>query len=310
MTRVAGTRHGVRLAVLTTAMAGALSGAAPHAAASDSHAINHIASTDYCADQFVLGLARDGAALTLSPDAARDFSYLRDRAAGHRRARPEAETIYARQPDIVLSAWGGNTRRLERLGLTVMRLPYASSLDDIEATILLVADALGERERGAKMHANFRARRQALAARAARQSESPPIRALYATPGGVTAGRGTLVHEIMTLAGVQNLAGARTGWPPLPAERLIAAPPDLIIAGFFDTDAARADHWSLARHPALAHVFRETPTLHLPADVLACPAWFILDAAEAIADHADTLRQNTLSRDPSKPEGTLVQRAP
>ena len=242
-------------------------------------------SADYCADQYALALADKASIVALSPDAERDFSYLRHAAMGVTRARPDAERILAARPDIVLTAWGADARRLEKLDLEVAALPYANGLDDIETVIAAAAEALGRKAAGARMIDNFRTRRAELAQRARARGRSP--RALYATPGGVSAGAGTLVDALMTLAGLENAAGARAGWPDLPAERLIAAPPDLIVAGFFKTDGARADNWSLSRHPALEKLFAQTPTVHLPADVLACPAWFVLDAAEAMADAAD-----------------------
>ena len=57
---------------------------------------SRIVSLDYCADQFVLGLADRERILALSPDAVKDFSYLRAEAAGlpavrpRRRGRPGA----------------------------------------------------------------------------------------------------------------------------------------------------------------------------------------------------------------------------
>jgi iron complex transport system substrate-binding protein len=99
-----------------------------------------------------------------------------------------------------------------------------------------------------------------------------------------------MIDAILTAAGVENIAAAQglEGWPPLPLESLVAsAPPDLFVTGFFASDAATADQWSPARHPAFARVFATVPTLHLPADVLSCPGFFSVDAAEMIRRAVD-----------------------
>ena len=52
-----------------------------------------VVSLDYCADQFVLKLLPRASILALSPDAHRDFSYMRDAVDGLRQVRPIAEEI-------------------------------------------------------------------------------------------------------------------------------------------------------------------------------------------------------------------------
>ena len=56
-------------------------------------AARRIVSLDYCADQFVLGLAERRRILAVSPDADADFSYMRASAEGLRTVRPRAEDV-------------------------------------------------------------------------------------------------------------------------------------------------------------------------------------------------------------------------
>lgn len=247
-----------------------------------------VLSADYCADQFVLALAEREQIAALSVDAEKDFSYLRNDAAGLRQARAEAEEAVAQGADLVLRFWGGDAARLERLGLKVVTLDYAADFEEVKANVRKTAAALGRTERGETLTREIDRRLTALTARG-----QANISALYVTPGGVTAGKGTMIDAIFRAAGVRNAAAdaGLSHWPALSAEALIADPPEFIVTGFFSAESERINHWSATRHPALKEALGETARIDLPADSLACPAWFSLDAAEAIRDRADAAKK-------------------
>lgn len=242
-------------------------------------------SADYCADQYVLALVDRDQIAALSVDAEKDFSYLRRDSVGLKQAGTSLEHVLAARADRALRFWGGDAARLQRTAPTTT-LPYAADFGAVAETIRSAAAAVGEPQRGEALIARMTLRLEALR----RRGESR-VRALYVTPGGVTAGRGAFIDAIFAAAGVENAAGAKEGWPPLPAEIVLTAPPDLIVTGFFGAASERANNWSAARHPALKRLFARTPSVHLPADVIACPAWFGLDAAEMIRDAADALTE-------------------
>lgn len=241
-------------------------------------------SLDYCADQYLIALAARDQIAAVSPLATSAFSRLRAEAAGLAQRRPDAEEILALRPDLVIRAWGGAPRLetfLDRMKVRVVTLSYASDFDGVRANIRAVAAALGRAEAGAALIADLDRRLAALAASSWRE----PGPALYVTPGGVTAGRQTMIDAILAAAGVANRA-ALDGldyWPPLPAETLVARPPDLLVAGFFEGAGEAANHWSAARHPVLRRLFAEKTVIHLPADILSCPTWLSVEASETIA---------------------------
>ncbi len=241
-----------------------------------------ILSADFCADQFAIALADPAEIAALSPEAERNFSYLRRHADGFPKAQPNAEQIVGREADLVLRFWGGDPKRFEALGVTTVTLAYAADFEAVKSNVRQAAAAIGRKSRGEAVIDDIDRRLGALKARGGARPT-----ALYVTAGGVTAGRGTMVDSIFTAAGVRNAAGSLDYWPPLPAEALIADPPDLIVTGFFDSSEP-ANNWSAARHPALRQLFEQTPALHLPADVISCPGWFSLDAAEAIREFVDS----------------------
>lgn len=279
-----------RAAILT--VVAALLATAP--ARAEGIAAARAVSLDFCADQYLLALAEPAQIAGLSRDAGRDFSYLRDAAGGFPRIRPEAEELLRIGPDLGFRFWGGDAARLPRSGVRIVTLDYAADFDGVRANIRHVADALGRHDAGESLIASMDARLDALAAR-----ELAPRRALYVTPGGLTAGRGTMVDAVLRAAGVVNIAASEgaVGWPALPAERLIERPPELIVAGFFTSNSERINHWSAARHPALRRLFRDVPTVRLAPDVVACPGWFAVDAAEAIADAALATSVSDIAKD-------------
>lgn len=240
-------------------------------------------SLDYCADQFLIALADPDQIAGVSPGADGDYAYLRETARGLPQLRPVAEEIAPRRPDVVFRFWGGGPRlaqTLERVGARVVTFKYAADFDAVRANIRTAAEALERRARGEALIAELDARLAALARRGTNAAA-----ALYVTPGGVTAGAGTMVDAIFAAAGVDNAAAEAglAGWPPLPVETLILDPPEAVVAGFFTLASERASNWSAARHPAFEAVFEKARVIHLPADLLSCPAWFSVEAAERIA---------------------------
>lgn len=245
-------------------------------------------SADYCADQLVLALADRDQIAALSVDADKDFSFLRGKAAGLKKMRSDAEAVYASGADVVLRYWGGDEKRLSRLGVRVVTLSYASTFDDIKKNIETAAGAIDKSDRGGALSDELDRKLTAL-----RDKGPSGGAALYVTPGGVTAGAHTIIDEIFNAAGVENIAAANglSYWPPLSAETLVSNPPTFVVAGFFNANSERINHWSAARHPALRKSLDATTRIDLSADILACPNFFSIDAAEKIREAVDNARR-------------------
>lgn len=245
-----------------------------------------VQSADYCADQYVLALADRADIAALSPEAARHFAHLAREAKGLPRARPDLESVIANRAALVLRSFGGDAAALSRTA-QVVTLDDAADIDAVRGNIRLAAKALDAAARGEALIATLDARLAALAAR-----PKLDVAALYVTPGGVTAGSGVFVDALFKAAGVKNAAAEAglQGWPAAPFEALVENPPAFVAAGFFDADATRTDNWSLARHPVWNTVFAGRPVVNLPQDLLACPAWFSVEAAERIRDAAERRR--------------------
>ena len=240
-----------------------------------------IVSLDYCADQYVLKFADREDILALSPDAEKRFSYMRAAAKGIPTVRPRTADVLALQPDLVVRTYGGGhdiADFMKEPGVPVVQIGFPQSIAEVRDEVLRVGTELGKPDEAEKLVADMDRRLKALAERSGPQRE-----VLYMTPAGVTAGEGTLVHELFVAAGLRNFQN-RPGWNPLPLERLAYDRPDVIAAAFFESKTNHVDNWSAARHPVARAQLRELPVVPLEGAWTSCGGWFLIDAVEALAE--------------------------
>ena len=240
-----------------------------------------IVSLDYCADQYVLKFADREDILALSPDAEKRFSYMRAAAKGIPTVRPRTADVLALQPDLVVRTYGGGhdiADFMKEPGVPVVQIGFPQSIAEVRDEVLRVGTELGKPDEAEKLVGDMDRRLKALAERSGPQRE-----VLYMTPAGVTAGEGTLVHELFVAAGLENFQD-RPGWNPLPLERLAYERPDLIAAAFFESQTNHVDNWSAARHPVARAQLLELPVVPLEGAWTSCGGWFLIDAVEALAE--------------------------
>jgi iron complex transport system substrate-binding protein len=241
-----------------------------------------VLSLDQCADQYVLALSPRSAIVGLSTRADNADSRLRALAAGLPLRRVDLETALAVRPEVVVRNWGGDprlVRALEARGVRVVEIGEAGGFDDVRRNIREVAAALDRSEAGEELIGRMDAR-LAHAAGAWRGA-----RALYITPGGLTAGPGTLVDAALRAAGLQN-AEARPGYRTLSLEDLALHPPQAVVLGFFDSFQLAGDSWGPGRHAVLRDIVRTRAVASLPGSMLGCPDWGAAEAAERLAARA------------------------
>lgn len=244
-------------------------------------AVERVVSLDYCADQYVLALADREQIMALSRDAGEIFSFYADRAQGLPQFGATAEEIIHMKPDLVVRNWQGYEflPLLKDAGIPVASTLYGSTLDTLYKNIRQIGAALGQGTRAEELIGDYKRRHAALKA-------LPPLslRAVYITAGGVTAGKGTFIAETMRLAGLTVMVDEfdLTGWKPFPLERLVHTPPDIIIGGFFDQKKKYRLNWSISRHPRVAKMMEDIPTLMVGGRYLSCAGAFTIEAAEYI----------------------------
>jgi len=246
-----------------------------------------IVSLDFCSDQYVLKLADREQILALSPDAERDFSFMRSEADGLPKVRPLAEDVLILKPDLVVRSYGGGPNAasfFERAGIPVLQIGWATSIHGedvgtIPNVVVEVATGLGQTDRGAALVQEFTDRLNRI------KASSSGKTALYMTPTGVTTGGETMAHKMMQAAGLENFMD-RPGWHSLPLERLAYERPELVVAAFFDAKTNHENAWSPSRHPIAKRELTEAPRVNLQGAWLSCGGWFILEAVEALAEGA------------------------
>jgi iron complex transport system substrate-binding protein len=178
----------------------------------------------------------------------------------------------------VVRTYGGDPHlqaALQRRGVQVLTLSDASDFPQIRRNIRLAAAAMGRGSEGEALVAEMDGR----LARAAGAWQGR--RALYLTPGGFTAGPGTLPDAILRAAGLVN-AAQRPGYGAISLERFVLDPPDAVVLGFFDTQMA-ADTWAPARHGAMQRILRQRTIASLPGALIDCADWAAAEAVEVLA---------------------------
>lgn len=245
-----------------------------------------LVSIDFCADQYLLALADRADIQAVSFEAPLARSYYRKRAEGLPTVMGSLEELLMMRPKTVLRTWRGGPKAgeiLGRAGIGAFQPPFAYSLESNFDTYLAVGTEIGRMAEAEALVADQKRRLAAL-----RDNPKSPLKAVYMTPSGFTAGTGTFVDSIIKLAGfgtVAEDAGIRS-WAPLPLEKMVMSPPDFIVASFFGDADVLVSYWSSGRHGVNARMMANLPTIHIPSDYLSCSGAFSVAAAEYIRAEA------------------------
>lgn len=238
-----------------------------------------IVSLDQCADQYVLALAPRDEIVAVSRRARNDDSYLRALAAGLPEQRATLENILGARASVAVTYWAADLRlpaALARRGVRVVQIGEASDFTGVRTNIRKVAAAIGRAPAGEALIA-------AMDAKLARSQGSwRGARALYLTPGGLTAGQGTLIGAMLAAAGLISAAPGDS-YAPVSLEALALRPPTALVLGFFLDLADGRQLRSIAGERYLRHAAASRVIASLPGSMLGCPAWFAADGALALA---------------------------
>ena len=246
-------------------------------------------SIDFCADQYLLALAERSEIQAVSFEAMGPQSYYGARAKGLETVTGAMEEILLMRPNMVLRTWKGGPRAkdiMDAAGISSFQPPYAYSLASNFETLLAVGEKIGKRQEAEALVA---ARKSSLAG--LRANPRSPLRALYMTPSGFTAGTGTFVDDIIKLAGFDTVAEDADirSWALVPLEKMVVSPPDFIVAAFFGDSDVHVSHWSSGRHGVSKRLIANLPTIHIPSHYLSCSGAFAVEAAEFIRGEAVAL---------------------
>lgn len=194
-----------------------------------------------------------------------------------------AEEVIALRPDLVLASQHSalaTRNALKRLEVPVQRFAVPKTIAESLAQVRKVARLIGRPERGEALIARVEA---ALAA-ATPAPGARRLTALIYQPNGFAAGPNTLVDEVMTRAGFDNVA-RRYGlkaWGNVGLERLLADPPEVLLVG---EPAPGARGWAdrVMTHPALKSIAGRMRQARLPERLLYCGGPVLIETADAMA---------------------------
>lgn len=194
-----------------------------------------------------------------------------------------AEEVIALQPDLVMAGQysaPATARALDRLKIPTAAFAVPETVADSLAQVREVARLVGHPERGEALVAKI----EAALAEAAPRPGTPRLSALVFMPGGFASGPGTLMDEMMRRMGLDN-AAPRFGLKSsrrVPLERIIADPPDVLLAG---EAWPGAPNWAtrVMTHPALSHVAGPMQTETFPEKLLFCGGPVLIQTAAALS---------------------------
>lgn len=238
-----------RLGALALAVLAAVAGGAR------AEAPARVVSMNLCTDQLAMLLAGEGQLHSVSYIASdRRASAMADEAESYVTNHGLAEEIYLMQPDLVIAgqySTQATTDMLKRLGLPVVVIPAAASLEDVRDRMIRMGEVLHRQEAAAHMVAAYDAQLAALRA----EVKDRPSAVLYHA-NGYTSGDNTLAGQILLAAGFQNAAveaGYGSGMK-LPLEVLAMTDPDAVITARPYPGASRSE--AMMDHPAV-RAFRQ-----------------------------------------------------
>jgi len=199
---------------------------------------------------------------------------------------PSIEKIVYLKPDLIIATADGNRKdtveQLERLNLPV----YVTNPSDTKGvlnSILHIGEITNREKKASDMVAKFRKRLNNIAHQV-RHKRKPRVFFQIGLEPIITAGRGTLINEVIERAGGVNVAGLDiANYPRYSAEGIIGAAPEIIIF------APMVHDKEFAGVKRFWHKFRELPAVKnnkiypMNADLINRASPRIVDAIEKMA---------------------------
>jgi len=186
---------------------------------------------------YSLGLGRNIVGVTISCDRPPE---ARGKPKVGGMANPSLEAVIALRPDVVVMTRDGNPRefsdRLKRFHIRTVVF-RATRLKELAPEIRRLGNALGADREGRNLAHGIESSIEGLAAICPAESSSPlarKARALFIVSQEplIAVGPGTIIEDVMTLLGLENIAAAGSvQYPTLSLETVIRRNPEVIFIG-------------------------------------------------------------------------------
>ncbi|MFP4317207.1 MAG: ABC transporter substrate-binding protein [Desulfovibrionales bacterium] len=172
--------------------------------------------------------------------------------------RLDLERIMALKPDLCIAVKDGNPKaaveRLESLGIPVYAVD-PRSLDAIMEAVARIGRVLGSEREAEGLRKDMRARIDAVAAKSAAISgNNPTVFYQIGSAPMVSVGKGSYIHELITLAGGVNIAAEAGMYPRYTEEEVVAAAPEVILISAMRSQESQAMRRRWERFPSIPAV--------------------------------------------------------
>jgi iron complex transport system substrate-binding protein len=169
--------------------------------------------------------------------------------------RPNAEAIAGYQPDLVVMSSNAVAAQLRRLGIKVLVLPAAKTLDESYSEIRELGKATGRAPAAKALVQKTRGDIAKITAEVPKRRQSPS--AYYEIDSTFfSADSTTFIGQLLKLAGLRNIADQATesssGYPQLSAEYVVHANPAVIFLA--DTKCCGQTAAKVAARPSFAQI--------------------------------------------------------
>jgi iron complex transport system substrate-binding protein len=194
----------------------------------------------------------------------------------------DAEKVVALKPDVVFaSPLNGNETidKLKQLGLTVFLLD-ASSLKGVYRSIDLAGQVTNMLRQSDQLIGDMEAKKLSIFRQVTQAKQNTPTVKVWveSDPSLFTAGNGTLVHELVTIAGGDNVAKKQSGWPQISSEQVVKWNPDIIISMYGDTSVIeKRAGWQTI------HAIQQKRVTTINPDIISRPGPRVVDAIQELA---------------------------
>ncbi|MFA7638863.1 MAG: ABC transporter substrate-binding protein [Parvibaculum sp.] len=244
-----------------------------------------VASVNICGDQFLMMLADPSQIASLSWHATSHLSYHAAKAATFARNHATAEEILVQDVDIVIAADYGDQQLkkiLKRFNIRIVELPLSEDFADVEETVLSMSKEIGRAEQGEALVREMKERLQRIEASIDPEKEQRKV--LYFRSDGGGAGSRTFVNTAIEVAGFRNLQAelGDTSWRTLPFERVVMAPPDVLVTSFFDSPYASIGS-AFRYHPTFWKIAQDRSLIQVPGKLWPCASPLLVNAAEHLS---------------------------
>lgn len=167
------------------------------------------------------------------------------------------EKIVSLKPDVVFMFGGfqlSQYEKLTKLGIKAFVL-NAKNLNEVYRDIIDVATIMGNPEKGQKLVKTLSSKVMKIAEAAYKVPISKRPKVFYGSPYKQiwTAGMGSFLNEIISLAGGVNITGnyaGPNGWLPVSPEFVVSQDPDIILVPYYSPNGQKAAVKAFSEYPA------------------------------------------------------------